>query len=251
MQYLVTGSIFKYPNFDVSYTFNDTCFGFGNIFKNTSTIDGGNFTDTIWTISNIDTANTYDYSRQFSNPGTYTIKLLMEQDSVCRDSFVQDIAINPLPLPDFGVKNTCFGDSTRFIDASSISFGSYTQIWDFSDGNTGSGDSVNVKYATGGQKLIKLKLVSDEGCEADTSKSIIITSPEIKSINVSAICNGLSQQISSNNNMGLDSFVSYTWVIDGVSVSSDSLFDYKAVNEGVNKIQLFVETKNGCTITHV
>ena len=127
--------------------------------------------------------------------------------------------------------------------------GSYTQTWDLSEGFTGTGDSVRVKYATGGQKTIQLKLISDEGCEADTSKSIIITSPEIKSINVSAICNGLSQQISSSNSMGLDSFVTYNWVIDGVNVSSDSLFDYKAINEGMNTIQLFVETKNGCTIS--
>ena len=246
---LVSGSIYKYPNFNVSYTFNDTCFGNGNIFKNTSSIDGGNFTDTLWTTSTFDTASTYDFSRQFSNPGTYSIKLLMEQDSICRDSFVQDITVNPLPLPDFDVSSTCFGDSTKFVDASSITIGSYTQTWDLSEGFTGTGDSVRAKYATGGQKTIQLKLISDEGCEADTSKSIIITSPEIKTINVSAICNGLTQQISSSNSMGLDSFVTYNWVIDGVNVSSDSLFDYKAINEGMNTIQLFVETKNGCTIS--
>lgn len=246
---LASRTIYKYPDFDVLFTYNDTCLGFGNVFENSSTIDGGKFTDTIWTTSSFDTAYTYDYSRQFLSSGTYTIKLVMEQDSVCRDSFVQDVNVNPLPLPDFDVRNTCFGDSTQFIDASAIMSGTYTQNWNLSDGFTGTGDSVNVKYVIGGQKTIKLKLTSDEGCEADTSKSIIITSPKIKSINVSAICNGLTQQISSTNSMGLDSFVSFRWEVDGVAVSTDSVFDYKAIKAGMNEIQLFVQTKNGCIIS--
>ena len=246
---IASKTVYKYPNFDVAFLYNDTCFGFGNTFKNTSKIDGGSFTDTIWTTSSLDTAYSYDYDNQFSSVGTYTIKLVMEQDSFCKDSFVQDINVNPLPSPDFKVRNTCFGDSTQFIDASAIVSGSYTQYWDLSDGFTDEGDSVKAKYINGGQKTILLKLVSDEGCEADTSKSIVITSPEIKDINVKAICNGLTQQISSTNSMGLDSFVSYSWEIDGLTVSSDSVFDYKAINAGMNKIQLFVQTKNGCTIS--
>tara|TARA_Y100000385_G_scaffold258770_1_gene286988 strand:+ start:199 stop:4344 length:4146 start_codon:yes stop_codon:yes gene_type:complete len=242
-------SVYKYPSFDVAFLYNDTCFGFGNTFKNISTIDGGSFTDTIWTTSNLDTAYSYDYENQFSSAGTYRIKLVMEQDSVCKDSFLQNINVNPLPLPDFNVRSTCFGDSTQFIDASGIISGSYSQSWDLSDGITGTGDSVKAKYVSGGQKTIQLKLVSDEGCEADTFKSIIITSPEIININVKAICKGLTQEISSTNVLGLDSFISYRWEIDGVITSTDSVFDFKAIKPGMNKIQLFVQTKNSCTIS--
>ena len=49
--------------------------------------------------------------------------------------------------------------------------------------------------------------------------------------------------------MGLDSFVSYRWEVDGVAVSTDSVFDYKAIKAGMNEIQLFVQTKNGCIIS--
>ena len=246
---LTNKSVYKYPNFDVAFLYNDTCFGFGNTFKNTSTIDGGTFTDTIWTTSSLDTAYSFDYNKQFSSSGTYTIKLVMEQDSLCRDSFVQDVNVNPLPSPDFKAINTCFDDSTQFIDASKIISGSYDLSWNLDDGFIENGDSATIKYTIPGKKTIKLKLVSDEGCEADTSKSIVITSPEILAINVKAICNGLTQQISSSNKMGMDSFVTYNWEIGGVVVSTDSIFSYKAINEGVNRVKLSVQTRNGCSIS--
>jgi len=37
----ITKELYKYPRMDVSFSYNDTCFGEGNVFLNTSTKDGG------------------------------------------------------------------------------------------------------------------------------------------------------------------------------------------------------------------
>jgi len=197
-------SLYKHPRFDVSFTSNDTCLGFGNVFTNTTILEGGNFTDTSWHTSLLDTTGTYDYTNQFSTPGTYTIELVMEQDSFCRDTFTQDIEIHPLAVPDFYVSETCFGDSSLFTDASAISNGSYTIGWDWDDGLSGSGDLQKVLYPTGGIKTVKLTLTTDRNCVTDTIKYIPITSPEISALNLINGCMGTTQTISSTNVMGLD-----------------------------------------------
>lgn len=243
-------SVFKYPYFDVSFSYNDTCLGIMNEFKNTTQIDKGIFTDTMWSTSTLDTSYQFDFDKQFNSPGQYTIKLVMEQDSFCRDSFVQDVTVNPLAKPNFIVNSTCFGDSTQFVDASLLTTGNYSISWDLDDGYTSSKDSVKVLYSSGGTKTIKLKILTDKGCSTDTTENIMITNPSISDINVINICNGLTQTISSTNFMGSDSFSIYNWEINGSFVSSDSMFDYQAITVGKNYIQLNVLTKNGCSINY-
>ena len=115
----VTKELYKYPRMDVSFSYNDTCFGEGNIFLNTSTKDGGNYTDTTWYTSEPDTAFTYNYSSIFGNVGSFTVQLVMEQDSFCTDTFTKIVEVDPLPVALFTVSGLCLRDSTSFLDVSS------------------------------------------------------------------------------------------------------------------------------------
>lgn len=242
-------SLYKYPRMDVSFTHNDTCFGNGNTFLNTTTKAGGQFTDTTWYTSALDTAHTYNYSKLFDIVGTYTVTLVMEQDNYCRDSFVQTIDIHPLVVPNFTFSNTCFGDSATFTDASTISNGNYSINWNFGNGGTSTKRSAKTKYTTAGIKTVKLTLTSDQGCVTDTTKQITITNPQIIKLNKADGCAGTVQQISSTNSTGLDSFAQYEWKINGATASTDSLFSYLRNGKGVKKVLLEVISKNGCKIS--
>ncbi|PCJ67323.1 MAG: hypothetical protein COA58_03105 [Bacteroidetes bacterium] len=245
----ISDSLYKHPRFEVSFSYNDTCLGFGNAFINTTLIDGGVLTDTTWYTSIPDTFGTYNLTSQFNTPGVYTIELQMEQDSFCRDTFIQDITIHSLVIPDFVESETCLGDSTLFTDASTISSGSYTLTWDWDDGFSGTGDLQKVKYNSGGVKSITLSATSDEGCVTDTTRNIVITYPEIVTLNLSDGCMGSFQSISSTNIMGFDSFISYDWRIDGISASTDSMFDFTSSTFGFITVELIVTTQNGCTVS--
>ncbi|MEY2925339.1 MAG: hypothetical protein RLZZ337_1889, partial [Bacteroidota bacterium] len=162
-------SVYKYPDFDVSFSANDTCFGFANLFKNTSTIDGGNFTDTTWYTSANDTFKTYDLNKTFASAGNYTIQLIMEQDTYCLDTFTQQIEVHPLASPDFSSANLCYGDSTLFTDNTSLSSGTYSTSWDFDNGRTGTGSPIKTTYTTQGTKNVKLEITTNEGCKTSVT----------------------------------------------------------------------------------
>ncbi len=245
----VTKELYKYPRMDVSFSYNDTCFGEGNIFLNTSTKDGGNYTDTTWYTSEPDTAFTYNYSSIFGNVGSFTVQLVMEQDSFCTDTFTKIVEVDPLPVALFTVSGLCLSDSTSFLDVSSLSSGTYTLAWDFDDGMTGAGYANTIQYASLGQKSVMLTATSDLGCVSDTTINVLITNPEIVSLNIADVCEGTSQIFSSNNSLGLDSFSSYSWTVEGNVIGSGFITSYNATPAGIYKVNLDVRTKNGCAIS--
>lgn len=245
----MTKELYKYPRMDVSFSYNDTCFGEGNIFLNTSTKDGGIYTDTTWYTSVPDTAITYNYSATFGSIGSFTVQLVMEQDSFCTDTFTQIIEVDPLPVALFTVSGLCLSDSTSFLDATTLSSGSYTLEWDFDDGMTGSGSAYMIQYTSLGQKSVVLTATSDLGCESDTTISILITDPQIVSLNISDVCEGASQIFSSTNSLGLDSFSSYSWTVQGNVIGSGFITSYEATPAGIYSVNLDVMTKNGCEIS--
>ncbi len=245
----VTKELYKHPRMDVSFSYYDTCFGEGNSFLNTSILEGGTYTDTNWYTSALDTANSYNFTSTFGSIGTFKVTLIMEQDSFCRDTFTQDIEVDPLPIPAFTATGLCLSDSTMFIDGTTLSSGTYTVAWNFGNGTTGAGSPAKIQYLTNGQKTVTLTATSDLGCEADTTVSILITNPDIVNINTSDLCEGYSQEMSSTNSLGLDSFSAYAWTVNGTSIGTDSTASYTANSAGIYRVNLEVMTKNGCSIS--
>ena len=241
--------VYKHPRLDVSFFHKDTCIGLESDFINTTVLDGGIFTDTTWYIGVNDTLYTYDASKTFNTPGTYNVYLTMQQNELCSDTFKQVVQANPIPTPRFKVDNTCFGDLTQFTDLSSIYSGSINITWDLDDGLSRQGVATSVNYSAGGIKTIKLTTTSDQGCTADTIKDVVITYPSINSIIINDLCKDESQSVSSTNDLGLDSFVSYTWEINNLQVSSDSVFSHIGTQIGKNIVKLSVKTKNTCEIS--
>ncbi|MDC1395132.1 PKD domain-containing protein [Bacteroidia bacterium] len=244
-------SVYKYPRFDVSFTSNDTCLGFGSILTNTTFIEGGNFTDTVWYTSAPDTSYSYNLTSQFDASGTYTIDLIMEQDSFCKDTFSQNVVIHPLAVPNFSVTETCLNDSTKFEDASTLSNGSYTSSWDLDDGLTGYGNVVKVKYSSGGTKSIKVTTTTDKGCVSDSTRDITITYPEILSLNLVDECTGVKQTVSADTILGLDSFTSYQWLVNGFQLSTNPSFSLISSLDGITTVVLNATTFNGCTLSAI
>ena len=243
-------SVYKYPYFKADFSSKDTCLGFSSAFKNNSVISGGNYTDTTWYTSELDTFKTFDLTKTFAGAGSYVIQLIMEQDNYCLDTVTKQISIHPLANADFSVSNLCFGDSTTFTDISSLNGGTYSSTWDFNNGKTGAGSPIKTTYTTQGTKNVKLSLLTDKGCTTSITKPVVITNPKITGINKSNVCENVNQTFSAIVSLGLDSFITYDWKIDGSSVSSSTTCSYTPTNRGTKIIDLVCTTKNGCTVSY-
>lgn len=247
----VEDSVYKYPQFDVSFSANDTCLGNGSVFANTSTKAGGNYTDTLWTTSLGDSSFAFDYNTQFDTLTDITIQLVMEQESFCRDTFIETITIYPLAIPGFTAASLCLGDTTQLLDASTLSSGTYTSSWNINNEISSAARDTGYSFSTAGSKSITLNIETENGCTTDTTQTIVITNPSITSINTTDICEGLTTAISSTNSSGMDSFNSYTWRVDQVQVSLDSSFDLAGAMVGQRIVTLDVTTLNGCEVSAI
>lgn len=124
------------------------------------------------------TTNTPFY-HQYTVPGTYTIKLVVNSNLSCKsDTSYRIITVNPVPVAKFGYSgNICVTDSIQLTDTSSVSPGTITNWeWRFGDGNSQirtNGNAFWHQYTTTGNFTVTLVAVSSNGCKSDTAKRVV------------------------------------------------------------------------------
>jgi gliding motility-associated-like protein len=105
------------------------------IFTNTSTIKSGTFTS-FWDFDDGNTSIQNNPSHTYAAVNTYLVMLKVTSDFGCFDSIIDEMTvINSTFKPDFTVLNLCYGDSTLFVNTSTIQGDSFLNfLWFFGDG---------------------------------------------------------------------------------------------------------------------
>jgi hypothetical protein len=91
------------------------------------------------------------------NAGDY--QLIITVNGNASDPVVTTVIINALPSPDFSANDVCYGDTTHFIDQSTVDppTSSITSWhWDFGDGQTASGQNQDYLYGNSGEYDVSL-----------------------------------------------------------------------------------------------
>ncbi len=102
----------------------------------------------------------------FANPGTYDVRLSVENADGCSHEVTlpNAVVVGENLTADFTVdaNSNCLGDSVAFTNTS---LGTFSQcLWDFGDGNTSEECSPTHKYTQSGKFDVRLKVI-DRGCE--------------------------------------------------------------------------------------
>ncbi|SFE06436.1 gliding motility-associated C-terminal domain-containing protein [Chitinophaga sp. CF118] len=146
---------------------------------------------------------------QFSNTGTYDITIINTHPSIEKCDHTESVKISVTvqrkPKADFTFTHTgCALDSVYFKGSSS---GNGYDInrwkWTFPGAAKDSGQDVHRKFATG-QQNIQLRVISKEGCIADTIIPITIFAPPVAnfSTSVNALCEGSSVSVTDQSTFG-------------------------------------------------
>ena len=130
------------------------------------TVDGSsslNYTTFNWSLPSAASPTTQSaigpFSQTFNSTGTYPIILTTHDNNGCLNTSSQLITVNGIN-PSFTAPAVCSGSPVVFTNTTP----SVTSCaWDFGDGQTGSGTTVNHNYATAGQYSAKLT-VTGGGC---------------------------------------------------------------------------------------
>ncbi len=130
----------------------------GNITSWASSTDGG---ITYTTIANTTASQTY------TNLNTSTLYVAIVKSGVCsRDTSLSTlITVNPTPVANFTVAPVCIGQTSVFVNTSTVSSGilQFT-MWDFADSTSSTATNPIHVYANPGTYAVTLKVITDKGC---------------------------------------------------------------------------------------
>lgn len=167
-----TITVFNGPVAD--YTFASVCEGNSISFTDGSTSTSGAISGWNWDFGNGATSTTQNPTQLFSAEGVYNVSLEVTTVDGCTGSTTQMVDVWPNPAPNFVVSNVCLGNSTSFVDASTVSnqFTSNTITqwsWDFGDGQ-GTATSQMPSYTFGleGTYNVQLTATTNNGCVDST-----------------------------------------------------------------------------------
>jgi gliding motility-associated-like protein len=160
----------------------------------TSSIANGSITNYTYYISNGSiisrTTNTAFYI-PFNTAGNFSIKLVVTSGLGCKsDTFTRLINIIDRPIAKFGIdRNICVNDSIRLTDSSTL-VAATTNLyhWDFGNGTTlirNTNTPFYKPYTASGTYIVKLVIVSSNGCPSDTfSKQVNVSAKPAVNFNM-------------------------------------------------------------------
>lgn len=133
-----------------------------------------NFGDPITTINN--TSTLQNASHLFSNSGTFTITLQIENSQGCIDTITQNIEVREAPAIEFTITDNCLDSAAVFtVDPIITNIDSIaTYLWDFGDGETSIEQNPTHTYPVDGTYTITLTVTDINGCMNAVSHELVL-----------------------------------------------------------------------------
>ena len=206
------------------------------------TVDASGSTDTdgsivsyAWDFGDGGDATGVSATHTFETPGTYEVELVVTDDDGAQATQARTVTVTETPnLPPLAAfsRTPASGDAPLQVrvDAAASSDPDGTIVsyaWDFGDGTTRNGPSVNNTYNSEGSFTIRLTVTDDDGATAVATQSVVVTSSPNAAPDASFTQSGTSGTAPLNVSFDASgstdsdgSIVSYAWTFgDGGSAT--------------------------------
>ncbi len=174
-----------------------------------ATAPTGTLATFIWYLGNGQTTTTnINPTVTYTNPGTYTVSLVVNDNTTCnvKDSAVTFITVYPRPTANFSLTTGSCSNTITTINGSTGNFGSNPYTWNFGNSSpTSSLTSPSYTYPTTGSYTVSLSVVDLNGCTSIATNTVTIFNFIPGIVNSSTICQGYSTPINASGG------TSYTW----------------------------------------
>ena len=158
------------------------CNNYTESFQNQSS--ASNITSYHWdfgvTNSTKDTSTLPVVTFTYPDSGTYTVKLRVANTLGCSDSAKTTVKIYPGLKANFTAKGSCYQSPFSFTNLTTPgkSGTAFSYTWDFGGTSTATDSSITTMpkctFLVAGTYAVKLTVISNNGCKADTVKNIIV-----------------------------------------------------------------------------
>lgn len=174
---------------DLSYTTTPLCEPGTATFNSTSTIASGSIASTTWT-TNIVT-NSQTATDVYNSPGNYNVTLSATSDQGCTSDSTFVFAVETPPVASFDFATNCTGVPFEFISTSTLGINGGDIVstgWNFGDGNTLLGDTVQHSYLTEDEYDVTLLIITNTGCGDDTTVTVTVNPTPVVDFTFTPVC---------------------------------------------------------------
>lgn len=233
---------------------DSSCLGSHRYDYTNTTNFGGGFSSK-WTLGDGGTATTTSVSQKnYANPGTYNVKLVITTTMGCKDSTSRTVHVLPIPQASWSVNNKqqCFnGNSFVFNNTSNAAGASpVNYLWTFTPGGTFNTQNITPQTMTDtGTYTIQLTATSGFGCSTSYSDKIYVAPTPVVSFTGGVACEGLPVQFSSAASVGSGTIITYAWSFGDGGTAAQPNPAHTFNNAGAYNVQLTVTSDKGCTAT--
>jgi gliding motility-associated-like protein len=233
-----------------SFATQNVCAGQNMPFQNTSNIFGGGLMQHAWSFGNGATSVQTSPWYQYPNPGTYTVTLIVTGPGGCKDTAVQQVTVNPLPVANFTLPNTC-GLSDTITNTSTIippaQITSYQ--WNFGNGQTSIQQNPIYNYTNPGVYNVTLTVTSTGGCTDSEVQPITINAIPVASFTAPQTCHGNAVPFTNTSNVLGNANLNYQWTFGNGNTSNQTNPTQMYANPGQYLATLIVVGPGLCSDT--
>lgn len=242
-------TLFETPAASFMESANNVCASVVLNFENTSTLNIGKFGST-WRFGNQGVSNLVNPNFQFSGPGTYDVRLVVESEFGCRDTVNRSITILQSPTVDFTSAGFCSQSPVVFTNNTIVPSGTnVTYSWNFNNEANSSSENPSHLFTIPGNKSVSLLAILDNGCQATVTKTMTISPQANASFET---VNQACDIVYFNNTTKLAAgTVNYSWNFgDGnVSNAKNPTHNYNASASQNYTARLIASINNACPDT--
>ena len=226
----------------------------------------GNITSYEWDFGDGFTGSGETITNTYDSEGNYTVELTVTDNNGATDSTPETIGVsapaNEPPTASFSADPTS-GEAPLEVSFNASnssdpdgSINSYD--WDFDDGSTGSGETVNHTYDSTGDYNVELTVTDNDGDKETEMKTITVSSsgneaPTAEfSYNPSSGYPPLEVTFDATDSNDPDgSIVSYSWDFDDGTIGSGTITEHAFQESGVYDVILTVYDDDGASSTQL
>lgn len=201
---------------------------------------------------NADISSLVDPQYIYPDTGTYFVRLIINQGTVCSDTAINSIRVLPALNVNFNVSDDCVNNQLFFDNTSTSTLNDIrTTTWQFGEGSTSSQFDTRFRYAAPGKYNVSLVVSTVRGC-LDTIQKTVEAFPMPEAIfDVNEACPGKSFRINNQSKITTGSITNHDWTFgNGISSTTISPTVTYALS-GLYNIQLIVKSNKGCLDTLV
>jgi gliding motility-associated-like protein len=244
-----TETITVYPKPVSRFTVNSLSGCIGNTFSFSNTSDSA--TSYLWEFGDGNTSTLTNPSHVYTTAGVFTVKLtafrVNAPGNSCSDtstSVMQLVATLPGSFTASDTTSGCAPFTATFTNNTSPAISS---TWNFGDGQTGSGNTVQHTYLAQGSYTVTLTTVVPGGCTYVSSKQVVISTPVGQLLyNGGYVCENRDTrfEVTTSNTDSI------TYVFgDGQSLTTNQLVVYhRYVNPGSYVPKVILKSNGGCQV---